>query len=50
MAIDAVNILEADYNFDVNNPKWNIVLEIRIDNGGGEKVNQKNFFNNGIIG
>ena len=29
---------EADYDFKKNNPNWNIILEIRIDVGGGEKV------------
>ena len=29
---------EADYNFEKNNPNWNIILEIRIDVGGGKKV------------
>ena len=36
--VDAENYLQADYSFDINNPKWNLVLEIRIDEGGGEKV------------
>ena len=29
---------EADYDFEKNNPNWNIVLEIRIDVGSGKKV------------
>ena len=26
----------SDYNFTRNNPNWNLVLEIRVDGGGGE--------------
>ena len=34
-----MNSLEqADYDFEKNNPNWNIILEIRIDVGGGKKV------------
>ena len=29
---------EADYDFEKNNPNWNIFLEIRIDVGSGKKV------------
>ena len=28
----------ADYNFSHNNPEWRIILEIRIDGGGGRDV------------
>ena len=28
----------ADYGFEKNNPHWRLILEIRIDVGGGEKV------------
>ena len=36
---------EADYDFEKNNPNWNIILEIRIDVGGGKKVSfeKKNY-------
>ena len=27
---------EADYSFQHNNPGWRIILDIRIDRGGGE--------------
>ena len=37
---------EADYNFEKNNPNWNIILEIRIDVGGGGKVAFENSKNN----
>ena len=37
---------EADYDFEKNNPNWNIILEIRIDVGGGKKVAFKNSKNN----
>ena len=39
---------EADYDFKKNNPNWNIILEIRIDVGGGKKVAFKNSKNNQI--
>ena len=29
----------ADYSFTKNNPNWDLVLDIRIDVGGGEEVN-----------
>ena len=28
----------ADYSFSHNNPGWRIILEIRIDGGGGTEV------------
>ena len=30
------SIENSDYNFTRNNPNWNLVLEIRVDGGGGE--------------
>ena len=30
---------KSHYNFTENNPNWNIVLEIRVDGGGGEEGN-----------
>ena len=32
-------VQNADYSFKNNNPNWNLTLDIRIDVGGGEKVN-----------
>ena len=29
----------ADYSFTKNNPNWDLVLDIKIDIGGGEEVN-----------
>ena len=31
----------ADYNFAKNNPNWDLVLDFKIDVGGGEEVNKK---------
>ena len=31
----------ADYNFTKNNPNWDLVLDFKIDVGGGEEVNKK---------
>ena len=28
----------SDYNFSRNNPNWRLILEIRIDGGGGREV------------
>ena len=28
----------SDYNFTHNNPSWRLILEIRVDGGGGEEV------------
>ena len=36
---------EADYDFEKNNPNWNIILEIRIDVGGGKKVSFEKKYN-----
>ena len=32
------SIEEADYSFVPNNPKWDLILHIRIDVGGGKEV------------
>ena len=31
---------DSDYDFPINNPHWNLELEIHIDGGGGEKARQ----------
>lgn len=37
--IDILLLQTADYSFTKNNPNWDLVLDIKIDIGGGEEVN-----------
>ena len=32
------SIENSDYTFHHNNPRWRLILEIRIDGGGGAEV------------